>query len=117
MTDASGFVECERVAASLRAQIRDGMIAGGWPVQATEVAARTGSPLLACARALECLMREGLLTRYPGLGYYVAARPVAGPKDGYEERVPRQRASGALCRAGRHGARVRFTKVRESGPA
>ena len=100
MSDASGLVKDEQVAASLRAQIQDGTIADGQPVQATELAARTGSPLLACARALQRLAREGLLTRYPGLGYYVTNRPAARTKDGHEPRIPRQRASTALSRAG-----------------
>jgi DNA-binding GntR family transcriptional regulator len=98
MADASGLVEYEQVAASLRGQIRDGTIASGQPVQATDFAAHTGSPLRACARALECLRQEGLLTRYPGLGYH-AARPAAGTEDGDKQRIPRQRATSALCRA------------------
>jgi DNA-binding GntR family transcriptional regulator len=95
MTDASGLVEDEQVAAFLRAQIQDGTIAVGQPVQATGLASRTGSPLRACARALRRLAREGLLTQYPGLGYYVTNRPGRKAKDGDERWVPRQRASSA----------------------
>lgn len=100
MTDDSGLGEGGQAAAFLRAQIWDGTVAAGQPVLAIELAAWSGSPVLACARALQRLAEEGLLIHCPGLDYYVSSRPAARAKDGHEPRVPRQRASSALRRAG-----------------
>jgi DNA-binding GntR family transcriptional regulator len=60
------------LAASLRAQISDGTLKPGQPApSATGLAAARGWSRQTCARALRNLAGEGLLTRYPGLGYYV----------------------------------------------
>jgi DNA-binding GntR family transcriptional regulator len=75
MTDTSDPMKYKQVAASLRAQIQDGTITTGQAVPLTELAAQTGSSRQTCARGLQCLVEEGLLTRYMGLGYYVTARP------------------------------------------
>jgi GntR family transcriptional regulator len=61
-----------RLIAELRAQIEDGTIPPGHPVPSREqLAKQTGWSRLTCVKALRVLEGEGLLTRYPGLGYYV----------------------------------------------
>lgn len=61
-----------RLAAELRAQIEDGTLAPGKPVPSrTQLAAQTGWSPITCVKALRLLEKEGFLSRYPGLGYYV----------------------------------------------
>jgi GntR family transcriptional regulator len=70
--DAGDPAECERLADWLRARIEDGTIAPGEPAPSiTVLAAGSNWARQTCARALQRLAGEGLLTRYPGLGYYV----------------------------------------------
>jgi DNA-binding GntR family transcriptional regulator len=58
---------------ALRAQIAVGEIAPGDPAPTiTQLAASHHCARQTCAKALHILVTEGLLTRYPGLGYYVA---------------------------------------------
>ena len=59
----------------MRAQIEDGTIAVGQAVPLAELAAQTQWSRQTCARGLQSLVEEGLLTRYQGHGYYVTARP------------------------------------------
>jgi DNA-binding GntR family transcriptional regulator len=61
-----------QLAEALRAQITNGEIAPGDPAPTiTELATSHGCARQTCAKALRILVDEGLLTRYPGLGYYV----------------------------------------------
>jgi GntR family transcriptional regulator len=61
-----------RLAAELRQQIEDGTLAPGKPVPSrVQLAARTGWSVITCVKALRLLEHEGLLRRYPGLGYFV----------------------------------------------
>jgi DNA-binding GntR family transcriptional regulator len=61
-----------RLAAELRQKIADGTLAPGQPTPSrVQLAAQTGWSRLTCVKALRLLEREGLLTRYPGLGYHV----------------------------------------------
>jgi DNA-binding GntR family transcriptional regulator len=65
-----------QLAAALRSQIARGEITPGDPAPTiTELAASHGCARQTCAKAVRILVSEGLLTRYPGLGYYVAAGP------------------------------------------
>jgi DNA-binding GntR family transcriptional regulator len=61
----------------LRAAILDGALPPGPAPTITELAARYGWGRQTCARALRALEDEGLLARYPGLGYYVTGSPLA----------------------------------------
>lgn len=66
-----------RLAAGLRAAIENGDLAPGRPAPSITELVRGGhaSARRTCAQALRALEHEGLLTRYPGLGYFVARRP------------------------------------------
>jgi DNA-binding GntR family transcriptional regulator len=62
-----------QLAAALRAQIANGEIVPGNPAPTiTQLAATHQCARQTCAKALSILVSEGLLTRYPGLGYYIA---------------------------------------------
>ena len=62
-----------RLAAELRRAIADGTYPPGTPTPSiTTLSQRYGHARQTCAKALRLLVDEGLLTRYPGLGYYVA---------------------------------------------
>ena len=62
-----------QLAAALRAQITSGEIAPGTPAPTiTQLASDHHCARQTCAKALRILVTEGLLTRFPGLGYYVA---------------------------------------------
>jgi DNA-binding GntR family transcriptional regulator len=66
-----------QLAAALRTQITSGEIAPGDPAPTiTELAASHQCARQTCAKALSILAGEGLVTRYPGLGYYVATTRV-----------------------------------------
>lgn len=69
-----------QLAAALRAQITSGEIAPGDPAPTiTQLAADHKCSRQTCAKALSILASEGLVTRYPGLGYYVAT---SHPREG-----------------------------------
>jgi DNA-binding GntR family transcriptional regulator len=56
----------------LRRQIADGALAPGMPTPSiTTLSQQYGHARQTCAKALRILEDEGLLTRIPGLGYYV----------------------------------------------
>ena len=62
-----------RLAAELRRAIADGTYPPGTPPPSiTTLSQRYGHARQTCAKALRLLVDEGLLMRYPGLGYYVA---------------------------------------------
>jgi DNA-binding GntR family transcriptional regulator len=68
-----------RLAADLRRAIADGTYSPGSPTPSiTTLSQQYGHARQTCAKALGVLVDEGLLIRYPGLGYYVAGRPAAG---------------------------------------
>lgn len=61
-----------RLAAELRQEIRSGKHQPGKPLpSATTLSQRYGCPRRTCAESLRLLVDEGLIIRYPGLGYYV----------------------------------------------
>ena len=63
-----------RVLLSVRDQITDGTLRPGQPTPTISVFCRQfGCTRQTVAKALSLLADEGLLVRYPGLGYYVAA--------------------------------------------
>ena len=65
-----------RLAAILRQEIADGKLPPGKPTPSiTTLSQRYGHARQTCAKALRLLVDEGLLIRYPGLGYYVAGTP------------------------------------------
>jgi len=67
-----------QLAAALRTQITSGEITPGEPVPAiTQLATSHHCARQTCAKALRILVSEGLLIRYPGLGYYVTNAPVS----------------------------------------
>jgi DNA-binding GntR family transcriptional regulator len=68
-----------RLAAELRKQIDEGKLPPGSPTPSiTTLTQDHGHARQTCAKALRLLVEEGLLIRYPGLGYYVAGSPKPG---------------------------------------
>jgi GntR family transcriptional regulator len=62
-----------RLAAAAREQISSGALSPGQPLPSiTELAREHGHARVTCSKAYRLLEAEGLVTRYPGLGYYVA---------------------------------------------
>jgi DNA-binding GntR family transcriptional regulator len=62
-----------RLAAAAREKISSGSLVPGQPLPSiTELAREHGHARVACGKAYRMLEAEGLVTRYPGLGYYVA---------------------------------------------
>lgn len=62
-----------RIANQVRQQISDGSLQPGMPVPSiTTLSQEHGTARLTAAKALRLLESEGLVTRIPGLGYYVA---------------------------------------------
>jgi DNA-binding GntR family transcriptional regulator len=56
----------------LRRQIAEGALAPGMPTPSiTTLSQQYGHARQTCAKALRILEEEGLLTRIPGLGYFV----------------------------------------------
>jgi DNA-binding GntR family transcriptional regulator len=69
LTDPRAYV---RLAAIVRQQIIDGRLRPGSPAPSiTFLSQEHGHARPTCSRALRILEDEGLLTRIPGLGYYV----------------------------------------------
>jgi GntR family transcriptional regulator len=69
LTDPRAYV---RLAAIVRRQIVDGTLEPGRPAPSiTSLSQEHGHARPTCGRALRVLEREGLLSRIPGLGYYV----------------------------------------------
>ncbi len=67
-----------QLAASLRKAIADGTYPPGSPTPSiTTLTQESGHARQTCAKALGLLVKEGLLVRYPGLGYYVVGTPDA----------------------------------------
>lgn len=72
--DMNDPTKYERLAAEIRTWLASGMFQPGEPVPSiTDIATDRGWARETCARALQTLEAEGLLTRYPGFGYYVAS--------------------------------------------
>ena len=68
-----------RLAARLRREIAEGTLAPGMPTPSiTTLSQQYGHARQTCAKALRTLEDEGLLTRIPGLGYYVTGTADAG---------------------------------------
>ena len=62
-----------RLAAAAREQIGSGALSPGQPLPSiTELAREHGHARVTCGKAYRMLEAEGLVRRYPGLGYYVA---------------------------------------------
>jgi GntR family transcriptional regulator len=87
-TDPRAYI---RLAAELRKQIAEGKLPPGSPTPSiTTLTQDHGHARQTCAKALRLLVDEGLLIRYPGLGYYVAGsggdakpdNPAKGTGDG-----------------------------------
>jgi DNA-binding GntR family transcriptional regulator len=72
LTDPRAYV---RLAVIVRQQIIDGKLRPGGPAPSiTVLSQKHGHARPTCSRALRILEDEGLLTRIPGLGYYVNHR-------------------------------------------
>jgi DNA-binding GntR family transcriptional regulator len=68
-----------RLAADLRKAIADGTYPAGTATPSiTTLSQQYGHARQTCSKALGLLVKEGLLIRYPGLGYYVVGRPGDG---------------------------------------
>ena len=64
-----------RLAAKLRREIAEGILAAGMPApSATSLSREYGHARQTCTKALRALEDEGLLIRTPGIGYYVTQR-------------------------------------------
>ena len=64
----------------LAAVLRKAIMAGKYPAgtatpSITTLSQDYGHARQTCSKALGVLVKEGLLIRYPGLGYYVAGKP------------------------------------------
>jgi GntR family transcriptional regulator len=64
----------------LATRIRKAIAAGEYPPRTpipsiTTMAQDYGHARQTCSKALGILVKEGLLVRYPGLGYYVTGQP------------------------------------------
>jgi GntR family transcriptional regulator len=79
--DGNDPAKCKRLADEIRTWLARGMFEPGESVPSiTDLAAERGLSRQTCACALQALAAEGLLTCYPGSGYYVTvARQVGGP--------------------------------------
>jgi len=71
MTGVDDPAKYKLAAEYLRVQIENGTIVPGQVVSAIELSIQIQWPPHACARVLRSLSEEGVLTLYPGLGYYV----------------------------------------------
>jgi DNA-binding GntR family transcriptional regulator len=68
-----------RVLTRVRDQVEDGTLRPGQPTPTIEEFCRQfGCTRQTVSKALRLLAEEGLLIRYPGLGYYVSAGNRAG---------------------------------------
>jgi DNA-binding GntR family transcriptional regulator len=75
-----------RLAARIRRDIAEGKLAPGNPTPSiTTLSQEYGHARQTCAKALRVLEDEGLLTRVPGLGYYVTGTPGTEP---FEKKTP-----------------------------
>jgi GntR family transcriptional regulator len=73
-----------RLAGDLRKAIAEGTYPAGSPTPSiTTLSQQSGHARQTCAKALRLLVDEGLLIRYPGLGYYVVgtAKPGSPARD------------------------------------
>jgi DNA-binding GntR family transcriptional regulator len=69
LTDPRAY---RRLAAVIRQQITNGALRQGQPSPSiTSLSQEHGHARQTCAKALRMLEDEGLLMRFPGLGYYV----------------------------------------------
>jgi GntR family transcriptional regulator len=68
-----------QLAATLRKAIADGTYPPGTATPSiTTLTQEYGHARQTCSKALGLLVKEGLLTRYPGLGYYVTGKAGEG---------------------------------------
>ena len=78
MSDESDPRAYVRLAARLRREMAEGTLTPGMPTPSiTTLSQEAGHARQTCAKALRILEDEGLLTRIPGLGYYVMGTPAA----------------------------------------
>ena len=68
MTDPRLWVQ---ITADLRGKLANGAIAAGDPLSITQLSEEWGSSRQTVAKALRALEGDGLIRRYPGVGYYV----------------------------------------------
>ncbi len=69
-----------KVASAVRQQITDGRLPPGAPVPSiTVLAEEFGLSRGTCRKALQLLESERLLSRYPGLGYFVRSSAAGQP--------------------------------------
>jgi DNA-binding GntR family transcriptional regulator len=70
LTDPRAY---RRLAAMIRLEIRDGSLLRGEPTPSiTALSHMHGYARQTCSKALRVLEDEGLVARFPGLGYYVS---------------------------------------------
>jgi DNA-binding GntR family transcriptional regulator len=65
-----------KLAAEVRNAVTGGMLKPGTAAPSiAALAEQYGHARQTCSKALGILVQEGLLVRYPGLGYYVTGKP------------------------------------------
>ncbi len=70
LTDPRAY---RRLAAMIRLEIRSGSLRRGQPTPSiTTLSQEHGHARQTCSKALRMLEDEGLVARFPGLGYYVS---------------------------------------------
>jgi DNA-binding GntR family transcriptional regulator len=75
MTDPRLWV---RITADLRDKLGSGAIAAGDPLSITRLCEEWGSSRQTASKALRALEDDGLIRRYPGVGYYPLSPKLAG---------------------------------------
>jgi DNA-binding GntR family transcriptional regulator len=63
-----------RIAEDLREKLRAGVIVAGEQVSIAQLSGEWGTSRGPVAKALRTLEADGLIRRYPGVGYYVLSR-------------------------------------------
>jgi Bacterial regulatory proteins, gntR family len=106
-----------QIARRVARQIQDGTLAIGSPAPSiTVLAQETGHSRITCGKALRRLEDNGLLTRYPGLGYYVTGS-ATGSSGHQATAVPADRPPDAQIPAGHQAPPAPEPQQQVAGPA
>jgi DNA-binding GntR family transcriptional regulator len=77
MTDPRLWV---RITEDLRNKLSNGAVAAGDPLSITQLCEQWGSSRQTASKALRALEDDGLIRRYPGVGYFVLSPGPEGAK-------------------------------------
>jgi DNA-binding GntR family transcriptional regulator len=103
LTDATGATSDPRLYVQITEQLRQKIISGdlkpGVAVSITDVSRQRGVSRPTVRKAMRALEGDGLLRRYPGLGYYVQPCRQEPPPPHHPEKRRRARGRPAVQRA------------------